>query len=341
MKRLPAEWEPQSFIQFTFPRKDGDWSNIYDDAVQCFAEIINTVAQYEDVLVVCDDPKEVRSTFAKKNKFPIKVVQVQSNDSWARDHGPITILDKERPLIQDFIFNGWGGKYEADYDNRITHTLIDLGVFGAIDYLNHNFILEGGSIEPDGQGTLLTTSQCLLSKERNNHLSKTEIESYLSQHLGIRRTLWLDHGHLVGDDTDGHVDTLARFCDASTIAYVKCDDSSDEHYYSLKDMEDELKSFKTPDGEPYRLVPLPMPEACYASDGHRLPATYANFLIINDAVLVPTYGVRQDEVALSTLAKLFPNRTVIGINCRALIEQHGSLHCITMQYPASVKLNLS
>jgi agmatine/peptidylarginine deiminase len=203
-----------------------------------------------------------------------------------------------------------------------------------------DFVLEGGAIESDGAGTLLTTSSCLLSKNRNPSLSKTQIEAQLKQYLGLERILWLDHGYLAGDDTDAHIDTLARLCDAQTIAYVQCLDSSDEHFEALQAMEAQLKSFKTAEGQPYKLIPLPMADACYDGDGDRMPATYANFLICNSAVLVPVYGVEQDEQALETLRPIFPNREVIGINCLPLIQQHGSLHCVTMQYPVGVPLTV-
>ena len=183
---------------------------------------------------------------------------------------------------------------------------------------------------------LLTTAECLLSPNRNPHLSKRQLENRLKKLFGVTRVLWLNHGYLAGDDTDSHIDTLARLCDENTIAYVKCDDASDEHYEALKAMEKELKIFKTPAGRPYKLVALPMADACFDEDGQRLPATYANFLIINGAVLVPTYNVAQDAEALEILRGCFPDREIIGLDCRQLIWQHGSLHCISMQYPAGV-----
>jgi agmatine deiminase len=223
----------------------------------------------------------------------------------------------------------------ADKDNGITRALCNKGVFRA-KLRPGGLVLEGGGLESDGQGTLLTTAECLLSLNRNPHLSKSQLERQLKNRFGLDRILWLHHGYLAGDDTDSHIDTLARFCDPETIAYVRCDDPTDEHRPALLEMEKELKSFRTAAGRPYRLVPLPWPDACFAEDGHRLPATYANFLIINGAVLVPTYRVRQDAEALAVFKNLFPDRAVIGIDCRMLIEQHGSLHCVTMQYPEGV-----
>lgn len=335
-RRLPAEWEPQSAVQFTFPHADSDWAEVLDQVVPCFVELIETASQYERVLVVCADAKEVGKLLSNAKKENLILVEAPSNDTWARDHGGITILEDEQPVILDFVFNGWGLKFAADKDNLITRHLFERGIFRAKEIRHGGLVLEGGAIESDGQGTLLTTAQCLLSPNRNPHLSQAEIEAKLRELFGLERVLWLYHGHLVGDDTDAHIDTLARFCDAETIAYVQCTDPADEHFPALQRMEAELKTFKTQHGQPYRLVPLPMPGAIYADDGRRLPATYANFLIMNEAVLVPTYNVPEDAEALARLRNCFPDRTVIGIDCSALILQHGSLHCVTMQYPVGV-----
>jgi agmatine deiminase len=245
-------------------------------------------------------------------------------------------LENDKPLLLDFTFNGWGLKFAANKDNLITKTLHTWGIFGDTPIQQMSMVLEGGALETDGQGTLLSTTECLLSPNRNPHLSLAAIQNRLKEHLGVDRFLWLENGALIGDDTDAHIDTLARFCDPQTIAYVQCPDENDEHYTDLCLMEQELQAFRTREGEPYKLVPLPWPTACYASDGHRLPATYANFLIINGAVLVPTYQVPEDAQALATLKTCFPTREIVGIDCRALIEQHGSLHCISMQYPEGV-----
>ena len=194
------------------------------------------------------------------------------------------------------------------------------------------FVLEGGSIDSDGQGTLLTTTECLCSMNRNEYLDKAEIENELKTAFGLDRVLWLDFGQIIGDDTDSHVDTLARFCSPDTIAYVSCEDINDPQYEEFSSMMLQLQSFRTPDGKPYRLVPLPFADPIYL-DGYRLPATYANFLIINGAVLVPGTGSPKDETARKTLQEVFPDREVIVVDCRALLSGHGALHCITMQYP--------
>jgi len=335
-KQLPPEWHPQSAVQFTFPHADSDWVATLDTVVPCFVECIVTVSRFEKVLVVCADVEATRSLLAEAKKENLILIELPSNDTWARDHGAITVLEAGRAVLLDFVFNGWGLKFAADQDNQITRRLFAKGIFKTTDIRHGGLVLEGGGIESDGQGTLLTTTTCMLSPNRNPHLAKAELEARLKSLFGLKRILWLENGHLLGDDTDSHIDTLARFCDAETIAYVQCTNPADPHYDDLQKMEAELQAFRTLKGQPYRLVPLPLPSPIFAEDGHRLPATYANFLIINEAVLVPTYGVLEDAKALSILQTYFPDRQIIGINCRPLIEQHGSLHCITMQYPAGV-----
>jgi agmatine deiminase len=331
-RRLPAEWEPQSAVQFTFPHAETDWADILEEVLPCFIEAIEIISRYEKVLVVCRDQNEVRPHLKNVAQENLILVDIPSNDTWARDHGGITVFEGGKSLILDFVFTGWGLKFPAFLDNLITGRLQEQGVF-KVPVRHGGLALEGGGIESDGQGTLLTTSECLLSPNRNPHLDQAATEAKLKELFGLERVLWLHHGYLAGDDTDSHIDTLARFCSVDTIAYVQCLDTEDEHYEALQAMEKELQAFTTREGKPYQLIPLPMATACFAEDGHRLPATYANFLIINQAVLVPTYQLPEDELALVQIQKAFPNHAVIGINCRALIEQHGSLHCITMQYP--------
>ena len=335
-RRLPAEWEPQSAIQFTFPHANSDWADSLDEAVSCFVECIETVSRFEKVLVVCRNREEVAAHLRNAVQENLILAECPSNDTWARDHGAITVEEDGQLALLDFMFTGWGLKFPAFHDNLITGRLHGKGVFGQLPLRRPGLALEGGGIETDGQGTLLTTAECLLSLNRNPHLSQAELEARLTEWLGVDRFLWLRHGYLAGDDTDSHIDTLARMCPNDAIAYVRCDDPNDEHYAALRAMEAELQAFRTREGKPYTLAPLPWPEACYAADGHRLPATYANFLVINGAVLMPIYGLPQDEKALEAIAPCFPDREIIGVNCRPLIEQHGSLHCISMQYPEGV-----
>lgn len=331
-RRLPAEWEKQRFVQLTWAHEQTDWNYMLDEVNNCFVEIARNIVEFEDLLIVCSDEVKLRSLLQDVDTKRIKIVELPSDDTWARDHGGITILEDGKKVICDFTFNGWGRKFPSELDNQITEKLYRLGIFGDnVAYRNcKDFVLEGGSIESDGKGTLLTTSTCLLSENRND-LNQTEIENKLIEYFGVNRVLWLHHGYLAGDDTDSHIDTLARFCNEDTIAYVKCDDKNDEHYEELKKMEAELKQFQTKDGKPYNLIALPMADAVYCEE-ERLPATYANFLIINDVVLVPTYNSTKDSEAIQILQQVFLDRKVIGVNCLPLIKQHGSLHCVTMQY---------
>ncbi|MHB8472543.1 MAG: agmatine deiminase family protein [Gammaproteobacteria bacterium] len=343
-RTLPAEWAPQSGVMLIWPHRHSDWAPLLDRVEPVFASIARAVSQHERVLIVCFDDAHARHvkdvlTRAGALMDRIRLHCVASNDTWARDHGPVTVLENGQPRLLDFIFNGWGGKFDATLDNRMTARLHSAGAFGASALRAIDLVLEGGSIESDGAGTLLTTAQCLLTPTRNPQYDRSDIEGCLRQILGVERFLWLEHGYLAGDDTDSHIDTLARFCSIDTIAYVTCDDPGDEHYVELKAMEAELAAFRTHDDKPYRLVPLPWPQACFDGDGRRLPATYANFLIINGAVLMPSYDDPADGRALANLATCFPDREFITIPCLPLIQQYGSLHCVTMQLPAGVSLS--
>jgi len=332
--QLPAEWAEQQFVQLTWPHAETDWAYMLDEVNACFVNIAREIIKHENLLIVCTDTDEVEQLLGDADLSRITFAEMATNDTWARDHGGITVLKDGKPVIYDFTFNGWGLKFAANHDNMITRRLYSAGIFGEARHRNcFDFVLEGGSIESDGEGTLLTTAECLLSDNRNN-LSEEDIEVRLKEYFGLKKVLWLNHGYLAGDDTDSHVDTLARLCDKSTIAYVKCDDPEDEHYVELKKMKKELRQFQNSEGRYYRLIPLPMADAIYEDD-ERLPATYANFLIINGAVLMPTYNSPKDEIAKEQLQRAFPDREIVGINCLALIKQHGSLHCVTMQYPSS------
>ena len=334
---FPSEWYPQSAIQLTWPHEQTDWAPIIHEVTACFVAIVREVIKHEKVLIVCIDEAEVRRQLGTVDERNLIFREIRSNDSWARDHGGITVFINGKPVIYDFVFNGWGMKFAANYDNLITRTLAQTHVFGEeVDVINMQpLVLEGGSLESDGAGTLLTTVECLGAVNRNEYLHQEQMEYHLKELFGASRILWLNSGYLAGDDTDSHIDTLARFCDEKTIAYVQCTDETDEHYTELYAMENELKSFRTADNKPYRLIPLPMADKVIW-EGERLPATYANFLIINDAVLVPFYQSDKDSLAEKALQEAFPQRQIIGIDCRALIKQHGSLHCVTMQYPKGV-----
>ena len=324
MKRFRAEFEPQSFTQIIFPHKESDWVEYLQEAQDNFIEIIQAIIKYQKCLVVCDDIERVKQYFeVNDNLF---FVEYQTDDTWARDCSALSIEQNNTIKLLDFKFTGWGGKFEAQKDNTMTQAIQK-------EYENElesiDFILEGGAVESNGKGLLLTTSQCMLNPNRNSSFTKEQVTQKLKDSFGVDDVLYLHHGYLAGDDTDSHIDTLARFIDSKTILYVQCKDRADEHYRELQLMEKELETF----AQEYNLtlIALPMSEAIYFK-GERLPATYANFLFINGAVLVPTYGVKEDEKALNIFREIFKDRDIIGIDCQTLIKQHGSLHCVTMNF---------
>jgi agmatine/peptidylarginine deiminase len=336
---FPAEWEPQSAVMLTWPHALTDWAPMLAEVTNTFVAIAKEIMKREQLLIVCEHREAVQLALGDVDYSQITFREMATNDTWARDHGPLSVIVNEVPYLMDFTFNGWGLKFPANYDNQITRRLYESATFSSeVGYQSMlHVVLEGGSIESDGGQVLLTTAECLLSVNRNEMKDKTEIGDYLKMMLGVKRVLWLNHGYLAGDDTDSHIDTLARFCNPHTIAYVQCLDAEDEHYDELAAMEKELKLFTTNEGKPYDLIPLPMADAVYEA-GERLPATYANFLILNGAVLMPTYQSDKDEVAQEALQTAFPDREIVGIDCRSLIKQHGSLHCVTMQFPKEIKL---
>lgn len=329
---FPAEWHPQAFVQITWPTADTDWASTLGEILECYRRLALTISRFEPLIILAHRPQEVEACIGQHPD--IHIIPCPYNDTWARDYAFISCLANGRQEVHDFRFNGWGNKFAAELDNQTNVHLLPW--LQPVDYVDENdFVLEGGSIETDGRGTLLATTTCLLNPNRNPRLSPTDIEQRLCTSLHCRRVLWLHHGHLIGDDTDAHIDTLARFCSPDTIAYVQCLHPSDEHHDELARMEAELQSFRTPGGQPYRLIPLPLPAPIYDHKGQRLPASYANFLILNGAVLLPTYNQPElDARAQRQLQAAFPSRTVIPLDARALILQHGSIHCATMQNPA-------
>jgi len=334
MLRMPAEWEKQRVVLLSFPHEDTDWHNKeckadLEEALSPFIRIAQAIAYGEAVYIICKDKKKISSMFCSTRNMTF--IEIPTNDTWVRDYGYISIKEKNKTKLLDFTFDGWGGKFKADLDNTVNRKKKKKGYMGITPLETIDFVLEGGSIESNGEGTILTTTKCLCNANRNGGLSKTEIEKELKHYLGADHILWLDHGYLAGDDTDSHIDTLARFVNKETIAYVKCEDKEDEHYEALQKMEDELQSFTTKDGKAYKLVPLPMCEAKYNKDNNRLPATYANFLITNDALIYPTYNDSNDKKVGEIFKRLFTDKEIIPVNCLKLIEQGGSLHCSAMQ----------
>ncbi|AMV71780.1 agmatine deiminase family protein [Desulfuromonas carbonis] len=336
--RLPAEWEEQDGILLAWPHPDSDWAPWLFDVEPVFIAIAAAASRYCQVLIVAPQPGLIpaRLEDAGARMERLRLATLPTNDTWARDFGPITVLAEGKPLLLDFGFNGWGLKFPADRDNQVTRRLAEAGYFGQLERRVPGLVLEGGSIESDGNGLFLTTAECLLGPNRNPHLDRQGLEGELQRWLGASHILWLENGYLAGDDTDSHIDTLARLCPDNTIVYVSCPDPEDEHHAALGRMAMELQHLRNAAGEPFRLLALPWPQPIYDAAGNRLPATYANFLVLNGAVLVPTYADPADAVALAIIGQAFPGRDVIGIDCRPLLLQHGSLHCVTMQLPAGV-----
>lgn len=335
---FPAEWHPQQAIQLTWPHNKTDWNWILDDIQSFYIHLINTILEFEDVILSVNDPKLIDGIQAKlkSNHFECRFFIADNNDTWARDHGPIGVYENKQLVIEDFKFNGWGKKFDASLDNQITDTLFQQQAYQAHLYEIRNFVLEGGSIESDGNGCLLTTRQCLMNTNRNASLTQTQIESYLKDSLGVEKFLWLKHGDLEGDDTDAHVDTLARFAPNNQIIFQGCKDPQDDHFHELQAMKAELEQLTNVQGEHFTLVELPFPDAIVEErDQQRLPATYANFLFINSAVLLPIYGVKQDQEAIRVMTQALPNHKIIPVNCATVVRQYGSLHCLTMQIPTA------
>lgn len=339
-RMLAAEWFPQSGVQLTWPHAGTDWAYMLPEITALYVRLAFEIATRETLLIVTPEPEEVKALLHEK--LPrratehIIYVECETDDTWARDHAFLSIVGTGKTELLDFRFNGWGGKFPAAKDNAINRRLIESGRLCGT-YADHmDFELEGGSIESDGLGTLLTTSACLLNPNRNARLDKGQIELRLREALGVENVLWLDHGHLAGDDTDSHIDTLARLCPDNRLLYVRCTDPADEHFDDLRTMEEQLRTFRNARGETFELVPLPLPDAI-REDGERLPATYANYLVMNTAVLYPVYGQpAKDEEARQALKGVFPKKDLVPLDCRPLIRQHGSLHCATMQFPKGV-----
>lgn len=334
MITMPAEWEKQRAVLMSFPHEETDWHDPDNTAnleasLSPFIRIAQAIAYGEAVYIICKEKEKIANMFCSTRNMTF--IEIPTNDTWIRDYGYISIRKNDEVKLLDFTFDGWGGKFEASLDNAVNTALHQKGYLGTTTLEHIDFVLEGGSIESDGEGTILTTSTCLCNPNRNGGLSKQEIEEKLHTYLGAQRVLWLDHGYLAGDDTDSHIDTLARFVNKTTIMYVKCEDKEDEHYEALQQMEMQLQSFTTTEGKPYTLIPLPMCETKYNNVQERLPATYANFLITNDALIYPTYDDKNDTKAGEIFKEVFPDKEIIPVNCLKLIEQGGSLHCSTMQ----------
>ena len=337
--RLPAEWEKHEATFLAWPHNAETWPGLLEGVEKTYLHIIQALLPGEKVYLLAKDCSaatqiQERLTREKISSPNLKILTIPSDDAWVRDSGPIFVLrrDTKTPqrIAHDFIFNSWGKKYGPwDLDDVIPSAacrMLD------IPWVTHDFVLEGGSLDTDGQGTLLTTEQCLLNPNRNPSLRRTDIEERLARWLGIRKVIWL-HDGLEGDDTDGHIDDITRFVAPGTVVTVVEPDPKDANHAPLQENLARLRSAQDAKGQPLQIIELPMPPR---SDGphHRNPASHANFYIGNSAVLVPTFASPTDAIVLDRLRPFFPNRKVVGIDCRDLVAGLGAIHCITQQMPA-------
>lgn len=334
-RRLLPEWAPQQALLLVWPHEATDWAGNLAAVEATYAAMVAATSQ--PIRLVCRDEKHarhIRSLLPEGSENRCRFYAAPYDDTWVRDYGPLGLTDAGRVRLVDFRFNGWGGKYRAECDDRVTRHLHAAGAFGALPLDREDWVLEGGAIETDGAGTILTTARCLLHEGRNGPVSRSRVEDKLRAALGAQRIIWLESGWLAGDDTDGHIDMLARFAGPGTICYQACDDRGDPHFEPLADLAGELAALRTASGKPYRLIPLPLPQPIRDTENRRLPASYANFLILNGEVLLPAYGDPADTVAAQRLADCFPDRRIVTVDVRPLVVQNGSLHCATMQIPA-------
>jgi agmatine deiminase len=337
--RMPAEWEPHRGTWLSWPHKEASWPGKFGPVPGIFATMVRALADREEVHINVAGPAMEASVRALLGDAGADAGNVffhpnPTNDAWCRDHGPIFLqrgpAGRREQAIVDWGYNAWGGKYPPyDLDDVVpTRIGAELG----LPVFEPGIVMEGGSIDVNGRGTLLTTEACLLNPNRNPALGRRDIERYLRDYLGVAKILWLGDG-IAGDDTDGHVDDLARFVDERTVVTVVEQDPADENYEPLQENLERLRGMTDQDGHPLRVVTLPMPRPL-AYDGQRLPASYANFYVANGLVLLPTYDPPRDEEALATLRSVFPGRDVIGIDCTDLVWGLGAFHCVTQQWPA-------
>lgn len=340
--RFIAEWEPTEYVLLALPNKETDWDYILPEALDQYRRLVKAITDEGiKVALLCNDCEEASDILKDCRQDLISYIPMEYNDTWTRDYGMISVIRDERLRALDFGFNAWGLKFASDKDNLVNLHLNEKELLRPLTYRNERaFILEGGSIDTDGQGTVLTTSRCLQSPNRNGGLTKSELNKELHDRLGAEHVLWLDHGALEGDDTDSHIDTLARMAPDNTIVFTGTRNFDEPMFESLLAMRAQLTLFRTAEGDPYNLVELPLPDPVLDEEGNRLPATYANYLVTNNVLFMPTYNQEdKDLLAMRTIRIAFPDHKVVGVDCRTLLKQHGSLHCATMQVPPGI-LNL-
>lgn len=334
------EWAPQDAVMLAWPHASTDWAPWLAEIDACYVGLVKAIARAATPLILCQDAahrEHIQSLLGTVEGFQPRWVEGPYNDTWCRDYGPLTVGVVEGEHFQakqllDFQFSGWGDKYEAGDDNAVNQRLNDNRRW-KLSLETVDIELEGGSVESDGEGTLMTTETCLLGGNRNETVSREALEDLIKAKFGVSRILWIRNGYLCGDDTDSHVDNLARFASADTIVYAACDRRDDEHFGPLEAMREELEGLRTLSGQPYRLLPLMIPEQQFDENGKRLPASYVNFLIVNQHIIVPQFDSPYDVKALDQLKIAFPGYTLLPIPGKALIKQYGGPHCATMQLP--------
>lgn len=327
------EWTPVEAVLLAWPHAATDWRPWLPAIERDYVELAAAIAAEVTPLILCRDAghrRHIEGLLHDCCRNAPRIVVVPYNDTWCRDYGPITVAGEGRLQLLDFQFKGWGAKYDARLDDEINKQLTALW---RVPLQSIGIQLEGGSIESDGNGTLLTTTQCLLDSQRNPGYDRDRLEGLLLEQLGLQRVLWISEGLLQGDDTDGHIDNLVRFCDEHTIAYAGCSRRADMHYQPLQAMAEQVRGLRQPDGQPYTIQAIEIPEAIYDENGERLPGSYVNFLILNNSVLVPVFDCPQDDQALANLQRCFPHRKLVPVPGGNLIRQYGGPHCATMQLP--------
>lgn len=314
IKSIP-EWNEQEYLMLSLPHEKSDWKPYLGEIVQAYKEFVRAASEFQKVLLIAPS----KSDFVPfENMANVEFFICDTNDTWIRDFGAIDVLEDNRLKALDFTFNAWGNKFQSELDNEVNSKLFKEKFKEKLTKID--FILEGGSIDFNGEGVMLTSSNCLLNENRNSHLDKSQIEAKLKEIFGLKQIIWLENGFIKGDDTDHHIDTLARFIDKNTIAYSACEDEEDEHYIPLQKMKKELEATG------FNLIELPLPKPLYY-EGRRLGATYANFVFVNNALIMPFYKDENDEIIRQRLAKTLPERKIVGVDARVFLRQNGSLHC--------------
>lgn len=335
---FPAEWEKHEATWLSWPHNEETWPGKLESIYSAYAIFVKTIAEGETVNINVADEAMKQLAFAQVEKANADMNRVKfhlfpTNDAWCRDHGPAFLINPSAPdpkIVVDWGYNAWGGKYPPyDLDDMIPSRI---AAYYNIPVYHPGIVMEGGSVDFNGRGTVLTTTSCLLNPNRNPMLKQGEIEAYLCNYYGVNQILWLGDG-IAGDDTDGHVDDITRFVKEDTVVTVVEDNKRDENYEPLKANLEALEKMQLENGKPLNIIELPMPSRVIC-EGQRLPASYANFYICNAAVIVPTFRDRNDEKALSVIQNLFPERKVAGIDSLDIIWGLGSWHCLSQQEPA-------